>query len=94
MKKLITIGKLNYKYILILIFFILKETYLNLIVYEDSEKIQNNKLLDILLINFGNILCIFPALISKKIFNSEEEIKNSKQIGENENIIKSIYYEY
>ena len=91
MKKLITIGKINFKYILILVFFILKETYLNLIVYEESEKIQNNKLLDILLINFGNILCVFPALITKKICNSEKEINNSIEIGENENVIKNIY---
>ena len=91
MKKLITIGKFNYKYIFILIFFILKETYLNFIVYEESEKIENNKLLDMLLINFGNILSIFPALIENKILESKKEINNSIQIKENENIIKSIY---
>lgn len=93
MTKLITIGIFDYKYIFMIIFFIGKEIYLNLVVYEKSEKINENKFLDSLLMYFGNVLCIFPALITNKICYSEKEKEkdNYKSIGKNQNIIKILY---
>ena len=69
----ISFGKINFKYVIILIYFILKIIYSNFIVYEYSEKINDNKLLDLLLINFGYFLCVIPALISKKIYRKRND---------------------
>ena len=88
----ISFGKINFKYVIILIFFILKIIYANFIVYEYSEKINDNQLLDLLLTNFGYFLCVIPALISKKMYRKRVDSINSIKINNNySNFVNRLY---
>ena len=88
----ISFGKINFKYVIILIYFILKIIYSNFIVYEYSEKINDNKLLDLLLINFGYFLCVIPAFISKKIYRKRVDSIGSIKINNNyTNFVNRLY---
>ena len=88
----ISFGKINFKYAIVLIFFILKIIYANFIVYEYSEKINDNQLLDLLLTNFGYFLCVIPALISKKMYRKRVDSINSIKINNNySNFVNRLY---
>ena len=88
----ISFGKINFKYAIVLIFFILKIIYANFIVYEYSEKINDNQLLDLLLTNFGCFLCVIPALISKKMYRKRVDSINSIKINNNySNFVNRLY---
>jgi hypothetical protein len=88
----ISFGKINFKYAIVLIFFILKIIYANFIVYEYSEKINDNQLLDLLLTNFGCFLCVIPALISKKMYRKRVDSINSIKINNDySNFVNRLY---
>ena len=91
MGHLITFGKFNYKYSFIIIVFILKDIYSNLVIYEYSKKINKNKLLSPLLDSIGNALCFFPALIFDQKPTTQISASPEIQIGKNERLISCLY---
>ena len=88
----ISFGKINFKYVIILIFFVLKVLYSSFIVFKYSEKIKNHTLLDLFLSNFGYFLCVIPALISKKIYRKRYDSTSSIKINNNyKNFVNRLY---
>ena len=74
-------GKVDLKYFIYLIVYIAIQIYSNYILYKYSKKIEENRLLEILLTNFGYLLIIIPALITNKFFSSDspkEKIESEK----------------
>lgn len=75
MAKIISFGKINPKYIIfVIIITVLK--CLSFLIYDFSQKIEENKLLEIFLFYIGISLCIIPYYIIKK--NSKGEIQNTQ----------------
>ena len=81
-----SLGKINLKYFIYLIFYIVEETYSDYILYRYSKKIVENRLLVAFLIHFGYLLIIIPPLISKKFNSSDSPKEKIKRDINNENI--------
>ena len=87
-KMIFSLGKIEIKYFIYLIVYFAIQIYSNDIIYKYSKKIEENRLLEIFLTNFGYLLLIIPALITKKLTSSDspkEKIEREKnnEIGKN-----------
>ena len=80
-----SLGKIDLKYFIYLIVYIVIQIYLNYILFKHSRKIKENKLLLRFLTFFGYLLIIIPALIIKKCTSSDSPKKKERE-KKNENI--------
>ena len=78
-------GKIDLKFLIYLIVYIAIQFYSNYILYKYSEKIEENRLLEIFLTNFGYLLIIIPELITKKLKYSYSPKKKIESKKNNEN---------
>ena len=81
---ILSLGKIDIKYFIYLIVFLVIQIYSNYILYLNSKKIEENRLLEIFLTNFGYLLLIIPALITKKLTSSDspkKRIESEKNDG-------------
>jgi len=79
-------GKINLKYFIYLISYIVSETYSDYILYKFSKKIVENRLLEAFLKHFGFLLIIIPELISKKYNSSDSPKEKIEKEINNENV--------
>ena len=72
---IISFGRIDFKYFIYLIVYFVLQIYSNYILFQYSEKIKENRLLDIFLTYFGYALIIIPSLITKKFTSSDSTKK-------------------
>ena len=88
-----SLGRIDFKYFIYLIVYFVMQIYSNFILYQYSQKVKENRLLEIFLTCFGYLLIIIPVLISKKITSSDLPKKRENKNESNNNIkIKDILY--
>ena len=82
---IVSLGKIDLKYFIYLIVYFAIQIYSNYILYQYSKKIEEHRLLEIFLTNFGYLLIIIPALITKKFTSSDLPKKKLESEKNNEN---------
>ena len=82
---ILSLGKIDIKYFIYLIVFLVIQIYSNYILYLNSKKIEENRLLGMFLIHFGYLLIIIPALITNKIASSDSPKKRIESEKNDEN---------
>ena len=81
-----SLGKINLKYFIYIIPFIVIEIYSDYILYGYSKKIVENRLVGTFLTKFCLLLIIIPALISKKYNSSDSPKEKIEKEINNENV--------
>ena len=83
---IVSLGRIDFKYFiyLIVVYFVM-QIYSSYILYQYSQKINENRLLDIFLTYFGYLLIFIPALITKKLASSDTPKNNVEGNKNNEN---------
>ena len=83
---IVSLGRIDFKYFIYLIVYFVMQIYSNYILYQYSQKVEENRLLEIFLTCFGYLLIIIPALITKKLTSSDLPKKNVEGNKNNENV--------